>query len=272
MMNARMSYGVLMGLALGAACRATPPANLENGAKSQADLAADTTQARLWRDAADRAGAQTAVAKPVDTAVTNRIRPQVPSRPVAAQSVAFPAEMRGGLRVDALPDLPAGGYSGSARVADITGERIGLELPGQPPLRLTLTARARGGALRLTPNEQVQLELRARDDPTNRQRIVALATKSDGIVSVLETGTKPVTATVRLFGLVARQVGNPDSGTMSVEVQIRGERQVMRPGQLLDFPGAGLTVGLIGSTALTGADRFRAEGNPYAIDLVAWRR
>jgi hypothetical protein len=59
---------------------------------------------------------------------------------------------------------------------------------------------------------------------------------------------------------------------MSVEVRVRGERQVLRQGQLVDFPGAGLTIGLIGSTALTGPDRFRAEGNPYAIDLIAWRR
>jgi hypothetical protein len=59
---------------------------------------------------------------------------------------------------------------------------------------------------------------------------------------------------------------------MAVEIQVGGERRTMTQGQVIDLTGAGLTIGLIGSTALTGASRFQAEGNPYAIDLVAWRR
>lgn len=258
-------------LVLGSGCQARPPADPQRVARSQAALTGDTVQARLWRTAAERPASQSQPVRPVDTVVTSRVRVQTPSRQVSGQAVTFPAEMRGGLRVDAMPDLPGGSYVGAARVVQASGERVELDLAGG--LRLGLLARARGGPLRLAANEEVQLEIRIRAEPADRQRIVALRSRDgDGIVSILETGTKPVSVSIRLFGLVARQVGNAERGTMPVEVQAGGERRTLTQGQVIDLASAGLTVGLIGSTALTGGDRFQAEGNPYAIDLIAWRR
>jgi len=253
---------------LAAGCRPKPPSDLPASARSQADLATDTAQARLWGGAADRAASAPAVARPVDTPVAARRRVEAPSRQVAEGPVTFPAEMRGGLRLTALPELPAAGYAGPARVAKISGEQLDLEFGGT---RLSLLARVRGGPLRLKEREEVRLELRTREEPANRQRIVALRSPAgEGIVSALETGREPVSVSIKLFELVARQTGRSERGTMPVEVTVRGERRMMTQGELVDFKSAGLTVGLVGSTALTGPERFQAEGNPYAIDLIAW--
>lgn len=168
-----------------------------------------------------------------------------------------------------MSELPPAGYAGPGTVATLAGELVGISFGGEG--KLSLLARARGGPLRLKVGEAVELELRSREDPTNRRRIVALRTQArDGLVSILETGAEPVTVTVKLWSLTARQVGRPDGNTMPVEVSVLGERRTLRQGELVDFTQAGVTVGLLGSTALTGADRFRAEGNPFAIDLIAW--
>ena len=79
----------------------------------------------------------------------------------------------------------------------------------------------------------------------------------------------PVTVSVPLFGLVARQAGEADGGTMDVDVRV-GEDAARRikSGAIVRFRG--LAVGLRASTARRNADRKTLEGNPYSIDLVAW--
>jgi hypothetical protein len=135
---------------------------------------------------------------------------------------------------------------------------------------LSFSARARGGPLRLTTGENVQLDLRTRDDPRDRQVVLALRAPQDGLVSILESGPRPVSIDIPMFRLNARQVGQPERGTMGVEVTVAGERRTLTQGQIADFAEGNLTVGVASSSAHVGADAFRAEGNPYAIQLIAW--
>ena len=88
----------------------------------------------------------------------------------------------------------------------VEGEQIELDLGGQGTL--ALFARARGGPLRANNGDVAQLDLRLREDPFNRQQIMALRfANQDGIVSALDMGDKPVTISIALFKLVATQTG-----------------------------------------------------------------
>ena len=172
------------------------------------------------------------------------------------------------LRIVAAPRVGPAGFSGEATVVDVAGERINLDL-GQGRM-LTFVARAEGSPIRTAIGDQVRVEYRVRSDPFDRQQVLAVRTRSGGgIVSVLESGTMPVTVSVPLFGLVARQVGEAFRGTIDVDVRV-GEDPAMRikSGAIVRFRG--LAVGLRASTARPNANRNTLEGNPYSIDLVAW--
>jgi hypothetical protein len=172
------------------------------------------------------------------------------------------------LRIVAAPRVGPAGFSGEATVVDVAGERINLDL-GQGRM-LTFVARAEGSPIRTAIGDRVQVEYRVRSDPFDRQQVLAVRTQSGGgIVSVLESGTMPVTVSVRLFGLVARQAGEANRGTMDVDVRV-GEDPATRikSGAIVRFRG--LAVGLRASTARANANPNTLEGNPYSIDLVAW--
>jgi len=73
-----------------------------------------------------------------------------------------------------------------------------------------------------------------------------------------------------LFDLTATQLARAGNDTADVEVRVGGERKILTQGQLEHFSASQLSVGLVASIAYTGASAARAEGNPYAIRLVAW--
>ncbi len=266
----RSTLAVIILLGLVTACRRGPEGrSAQQRTELLSQLATDSQQARLWRTAAASGAAAglERVSVP-ETAVEVRQRVTAPSRPTQKQDVGLPAGIRSGVKLISAPALESGRFSGSVLIARVSDERVELDL-GQGRT-LAFFARARGGPLRISAGETAQLDLRVRDDPFDRQLILALQAPRDGVISVLEGGQRPVSVAVPAFRLTACQVGQAERGTMSVEVTVAGVRRTLTQGQIVDFPEGNLTVGLAASSAYVGADAFRAEGNPYSIDLIAW--
>jgi hypothetical protein len=261
-----MAAGALV--LLSGCARQTPPADARGRAERLSEQAASPDQARLWREAAARGTAAGIEQLSVPArGVETRARVTPPNRAGAEQTaVNLPTGVQGAARILAAPAIE-GGFNGQAEVLKVDGERIDLNL-GQQRL-LSIQARAAGRPLQIKAGERAQVDYRVRDDPFDRQRIMAVRTTAgDGVVTVLDSGTKPVSVQVPLFRLVATQTGQPANGSMPVEVRVGDVRRMMATGQIADF--SGVTVGVQASSALVGADAFRAEGNPYSIDLVAW--
>jgi hypothetical protein len=260
---------VLLAVLLLQGCaRQAPPKDSKRTAEEIGKLTPNQQQARLWKEAADK-GATAGVERlqMPSRPVQNRERPAAANRSLSPQNVTIPAGVQGAVRVLSAPEVEPSGFSGVAEVARVEGERIDLNL-GQNRI-LAIHARARGSALQTKVGERVQVDYRVRTDPFDRRQILAVRTTAgDGIVSVLEGGPKPVAVQVPLFRLVASQTGSPQKGSMPVEVRVGDVRRTMTQGQIAEFPG--LTVGLLASSAYVGPDAYRAEGNPYSVDLVAW--
>lgn len=259
-------------------------ARSDNAAQTAGDLAADREQARLWQEAAAR-GATNGIerVRPAGNSVQDRERVPAGGQSMAARPETLPQGVAVAARVVTTPEpdesrrgerstrLMTGGMraADAARVRSTLGERIEIDLGERGTL--AVLARARGGPLRTRAGEAAQVDYRVREDPRDRQSILAMRFEGgDGLVTALETGPQPVSVRIPIFDLVATQVGEPQSGTMSVEVRVGGSRQILSPGQVFEFKEKGLTVGVVSSTAYVGADAYRVEGNPYGINLVAW--
>jgi hypothetical protein len=183
-----------------------------------------------------------------------------------AQRVTLGPGVAAGLRILAAPQIGSSGFFGEGRVTEAAGERVALDLPGAGSL--VFLARAGGEPLRLAVGETVRVEYRGRFGPLDREEIVAVRSGPAGIVSVLETGKIPVAVSVRLFNLVAHQVGESVGGVMDVELRVADSVARMPPGTMRDT--GGLRIALRASTGSPTADKRKSEGNPYAINLVAW--
>lgn len=246
-----------------------PPKDAKQATQKAAQLATTEQQKRLWQEAADK-GITLESVPVVQQPVETRKPVVVQERKVEAKPTKLPAGMLSGMRILAAPFLPEGRFSGSATVLRAEDERLELDL-GQKRL-LVLNARLRGGAVRAKAGEQVTLDYQVNDDPYDRRQLLALKTQQgDGLVSVLHGDKKPVELQIPMFQLTVKQVGRPKQQRMNVEVTVGEERQVLTAGQIVEFKQAGLIVGLIASIAYEGEQAPVAEGNPYAINLVAWR-
>jgi len=246
------------------------PKDSKGIAEAQSQLAATPEQARLWKEAVEKAAASGLEKAPLaEHPVAPRQRVVAQNRVAQGKPFQFPRELVAGIRVVSAPAVDGDRFSGTAQVVRAEGEQLELDL-GQRRI-LTLVARARGGPLRARVGEKTELDYRVKEDPFERRLILALRMENgDGVMSVLESGRKPVSVPIPMFDLSAMQVGKPEKNVMDVEVRVGRERKVLAQGQVAEFPGSRLTVGLVASVAYTGADVYRAEGNPYAIQLVAW--
>jgi len=246
--------------------------NAADNTNKIAELATDPEQQRLWRAAMEKnnqANTLGNVPVPGDAAVQNRAHPTMPNQQLDGKPQPLPPGMAGGARFIKTPNLEGAEFRNAVRVKSVEGEQIELDLGG--PGTLSFYARARGGPIRATAGDTAQLDYRFRDDPFDRQRILALRLgNGDGIVSALDSGDKPVTISIPLFELTASQTGGSERNAMSVTVTVGGEQKVLAPGQIVDFERAGVTVGIIGSAAFVGDEAPRAEGRPYALNIVAW--
>jgi hypothetical protein len=241
----------------------------KDAADQMSRLSADPKQAELWRQAAARSSGNLEQVPVAARPVQLRDRATGASQPTQPKAVTLPPGMPNALRIVNVPELPRGAFAGSARITRVEGERVELDL-GENRV-LSLLVRSQSSPLRAKAGDSAQLELRLRTDPHDRAEVVALRGPArDGIVSVLESGPKPVTVRVALFSLTATQVGNPARGSMDVQVTAGDERQVLSQGRVAEFKRAGLSVGVVASLAVTGEDVNREEGQPYSLRLLAW--
>jgi len=255
----------IAGCGLLGACRQTPAQQSAEMARRVAALATTPEQARLWRDAADHGltpGLQRlpVVAQPVQQppAGARAVSQQVPAQPVV-----IPVGVVSAVRVLAAP--PAD-FDGSAAVVDVAGDRLELNLGRQQTLRVL--ARAGGKPIPTRKGERVRVEYQVPSDPRTGRAVVAIRTQAgNGIVSLVQGGDGPVTASVPLFGLSAKQVGKLP--LMSVDVGVDSSHQTMTAGETSQV--GGLTVTLLSSSAHTRDEAGRIEGSPYSINLIGWR-
>lgn len=255
--------------ALGSCGSKTQRKDAASDGQKQSELTNNQEQARLWKEA-NKQGLEK-VPQP-DQPVQLRQQPGVANTAVQTKAAPLPQGLQGGISIVALPQLSGDyekAFTSGVRVRSVEGERIELDLGGQGVL--SFYARARGGPLRIKSGDEAQLDLRYRDDPFNRREIVALRlADGDGVVSALDSSDKPVTLTIPLFQLTARQLRPTERYHMDVEVSVGGETQILKPGQLVEFSRAGITVGIVGSNVFTGEAANAAEGPPYALNIVAW--
>ena len=247
-----------------------PPPAAARAAEAQSHLAATPQQAQLWKIASQDAASRGLETVPlVDRPVSVRQRVATETQVVQPQPFQFPKELIAGVRITSAPALPQGRFAGEVQVTRIESERIEVDLGDRRIL--SFYARAGGSPLRTVAGEKVQLDYRFNDDPFNRREILALRmANGDGVLSILESGYTPVTVQVPLFALTATQLAKAENDTADVDVRVGNERKILAQGQIADFPDSRLSVGLVASIAYTGASVARAEGNPYAIRLVAW--
>jgi len=253
------------GCALFGACRQTPAQQSAERARRVAALATTPEQARLWRDAADHGltpGLQRlpVVARPVQQP---RGSARAVSQQVPAQPVVIPDGVVSAVRVLAAPPVD---FDGSAAVVDFSGDRLELDLGRQQTLRVL--ARVGGKPILTRKGERVRVLYQVGSDPRTPRTVVAIRTDSgNGILSLIHGGDKPVTASVPLFRLSAKQVGQPPS--MRVDVGVGSSHRTMTAGETAQV--GGLTVTLLGSSAHPGENAGRIEGSAYSINLIGWR-
>ena len=162
-------------------------------------------------------------------------------------------------------------YFGLARVAssDDQGLELDFKLNSGQAQTIEFLARSAGRPFTAEVGTLARIDFRNRDDAFDRQQILAVRlANDDGIISVIDTNDKPVSVNVPLYFLSAKQVGDVADNMMNVEVKVRDETRTMKPGEVVEL--GNLTIGLKASTALQGAEVYRTEGKPYAIELVAW--
>lgn len=268
-MNKLILIITVVSVALLSSCGGSKRGDAASDAQKQSELTANQEQARLWKEGNKNGLNQ--IPRP-EQPVQVRQRTVVNDVAVQSKPAPLPQGVPGGVSIITLPQLTgtdAKSFSNEVRVRRVEGERIEIDLGGQGTL--ALFARARGGPLRANTGDVAQLDLRLREDPFNRQQIMALRlANQDGIVSALDMSDKPVTISIPLFKLVATQTGASERHLMSVTITVGGERKVMSVGQVQDFAQAGLTVGVVGSDAFTGEMVNAIEGRPYALHIVAW--
>lgn len=236
-------------------------------ANQLADLAPDPSQAALWRKVAEsEAGAGLEDLPLQENPISNRQRVVIPDQRLApAERLPSLDEVVVTVLVVSGPALEEGRFVGSAEVTEVDGERLALDLGGDEPL--VLLVRVREGPLRVEQGEQVELEYEPLVDIHAARELIALRASNDEVLSVLESSDEPIRLTVESFGLTARQL---DGGkTPPVDVTVEDTTERFSQGDIRRFPN-GLVVALVASEALTGADAHRAEGNPFAIRLLAW--
>ncbi len=250
------------------ACGGVPeqPADV---ATAQAGLTGDTAQAQLWERAAQTDAAVGAATLHTDSGVVSTRAPlRVPDRPVQATERPFPEEVDGALVMLAVPEIE-GAFTGAATVRAVSGEFLTLDL-GQDRL-LRIQAKVAGGPLRVQSGESARVYLRSSGDPFARDDILSLRFEGDEVLYALVGGNQPVRFRVAAPALGVAQTGEPDGNTMPVVVTVGSERQTLRLGEQADFARARLTVRLLASTAIQGEAAYAVEGDPYRVQLLAWR-
>lgn len=235
--------------------------------RSIATLAATADQRRLWEQVS-HADARLLYRLPVD------YEPIEPRRPPGA--APQPAPRRGGgttagaaSRISLVSSSRTGAwdFAGQAKVIGTSGERVDVDLA---PGTLSFAARINGKPLPVAKGDLIDLRVRSRPGPYDRNLMLAVRTASGGEIGLLlESGPMPVSATLPLPSgdLLASQTGGAANGAIPVTIVRPADKvkEDMKPGTTRQV--GSISVLLLQSIALPA----RLEGQPYVIDLIAWR-
>jgi hypothetical protein len=260
----------LAALALLGACAATDvlPRKDAGVATHQAALTTDPAQAALWKEAAD-SGALAGIAKlrAGRAQLAPRQAARVSDRPAAMARTPYPQALQTAVSIS-LPAGFGGRFTGAVPVRAVEGEFMELVLADKQVLRLH--SKLDGVPLRARANETADVVLRA-GDIYERNDILAVRLAGDELIHALVGAKGPVRFALRERGLTAEQTGKPEGNAMAVRVSLGGETRTLGPGEQADFGEAGLTLKILASVAVQGQATHALEGEPYRIELLAWR-
>ena len=245
------------------ACSRAPARTADDRARQLSTLAISQRQQELFRKAAEDHTARGLEAlAPQSTRVPSTAKPSI-DQPIPQKPSPFPPGVISAVRLNRRP-RGLSTYNGRATVALTTGEFVDLDLGQQGTM--SVQARWDGQPLRVAKGDIVQVEYAFNGDPRSGREIFALRTPAGGgIVTIAESGDKPLTVKVGLFGLTASQVSPSKGNAMDVRVRVGQSERVVGQGATERF--ANFAVILLASTEqLTGAP----GGHPYAFELVAW--
>ncbi|MDQ3698768.1 MAG: hypothetical protein M3373_12225 [Gemmatimonadota bacterium] len=250
------------------ACRQGAPERGDAAAESQADLVADSAQARLWREAAARSPLDMEALRLDSAVVRPAARQPVPER-AAPEQPARPFHQS----VDAalvLVEAPAVDppYSGPARVT-VAGEYVSLDIGDGRTIRLHI--KVAGNPLRAQTGEQGQLFFAHHGDPFVATDRLALRLPQDDLLYALVGDTSLVRLALPPFRLTAQQIEPIENNTTPVRVTVGGETRTMRHGETAAFRTGNLTVRVLASVAVRGEAAHALPGEPFRLHLLGWR-
>jgi hypothetical protein len=251
------------------ACRQGAPASGDAAAEAQAELATDSAQARLWREAAARSSLDMPALR-LDSAVVRPAgRQPVPESTAPAQPARpFDQSVDAALVLVEAPavDPP---YSGQARISELSGEHLTLDLGDGRAIRLHI--KLAGSPLRAQTGEQGQLFFSHHGDPFVAMDRLALRLPQDDLVYALVGDTTLVRLTLPPLRFTAQQTEPIENNTTAVRVTVGGETRTMRQGETAVFGASNLTVRVLASVAVRGEAANALPGEPFRLHLLGWR-
>lgn len=236
--------------------------------QQQARLAGSSSQAALWEAAAAAnsvEGIQTAVTNP-EVVAQRRPVTVVEKTDIASKFGSFPENLATGVVARALPEIEPD-FVGRAVVDAVEDEIVQFDLGGRR--LLALQAKVKGFPLNVNEGDVAEIVVR-QGDIYKPNDVVAVALPDDDVIRALVSDQGPVRIDLPTFAFSAQQIGEPKGNQMPVDVTISGESKVLAQGDEEEF-SAGLTVRLTASLAIQGPSVNALEGDPYRIELIAWR-
>jgi len=202
-----MTSAAFIAFALGAGCRSSE----RQAVDASAEVAVSPTQKQLWQDAADK-GAPGLERVPVpQEPVQSRARTPAQSRPVPAQPVRIPGDVRSQIRIVTFPRDPS--YTGGVATVVATDNDL-IELNLGPAGTLRVLARANNKPIPVMKGDMVNVAYRTRQDPELPDDVIAIRTMRTrggaGIAHVVHSSDKLVVdLVVPLFDVKLTQNDQP---------------------------------------------------------------
>jgi hypothetical protein len=265
-----MHRGLITILAVSFVVACAPSEAPETGAdaaRAQADLATDSTQARLWGEAAATGSAEQLQDLHIEgQAVRKGDAKPISDRRVETKRVNIPESVDAAMILLEVPDLDEP-FSGKARVTSANGQFVVLDLGNDRSLAVQV--KVRKGPLSVRSGEEVDLYLQ-RGEVFHRSDILTLKAREDELIYALVGGEEPVRFQTPDGRIRAMQTGRPEGNSTAVTVASGGETQQLRAGEQADFKTSHLTVKVLSSVAVQGSAAHALE-EPYRLALMAWR-
>ena len=236
-------------------------------------------QQRLWREVASKNLAPGLDRVPMPgSPIQNPPAPLPPSQPAPPGSSVLPRGATTAIQLVRATPAGSWSYSGKATVKDIANERIDLNVTNRA---VTFLAKLGGQPLPVMVNQSIDLEYRSESGSNSAEHILAVVVdRATAVAGILKSGTARVSVQIQLLNLTLEQMGAQQNGAMPVIATVitpgdaKGPAtkaaETIQPGTITPVQVGDVFIRLEGSLA-PPAGAPRTDGNPYAIDAVAWR-